>query len=246
MSELPGGTNDFVFKESKLIGEAPVDAIYERFTTSGIQRRITYNPESEEFPINLVRLIASVVKHGAYDDANSFETSMKTLETRQLSMTCGSVTLFAQRVLKEIGVRSRVITTLTLDEWNTYSNGHTILEVFVPRKKSWVAVDLDTNKMFSTGRGELASALDLADQGVGGMTLKDLTSTPVLDYSGFPKYQATAEFMIYDMLGWYKRMFQVIAIFDEQSQKYVFMTDDKGGGESGEFIRFQLLSIGAR
>lgn len=216
-----------VFSSPELISESADDAIYERFSSSGIERRITFNRNSEDFPLNLVRLIASVVKHGSRDDSMSQHDSLNTLKSRQLSMTCGSVSLLTKQILKDHGAKSRVVTTLTLDEWNTYSNGHTLLEIYLDHDKSWVAVDLDTNKTFITPEGKRASALDFTTHGISALSIVSLTSTPVLDYSGFPKYQSTAEYMVYNLPEWYKKMIQAVAIYDKNSQKYVFLADNE-------------------
>ena len=41
------------------------------------------------------------------------------------------------------GVKSRLVSSLTLDSWNSYDNGHIMIEVFRPELKKWVVYDID-------------------------------------------------------------------------------------------------------
>lgn len=223
MSEHPVGSFADIFSRESVIFESERDAIYERFSAEGIDRRITFTKSAKDFPMSLVRLLATVVKHGSNDDAQLYGASMETLKKRQLSMTCGAITLFAKDVLRDAGVTSRVVTTLNLGEWNTYSNGHTFLEVLNDKTGRWEAVDLDTKTIFVAPGGIRASALDIANHGIDEVGITRLTSTPVLDYSGFTEYQTTAEYMLYDLRGWYGKMVQAVGIYDENSKNYIFL-----------------------
>lgn len=191
-------------------GEA--DQINYRFDGINTDVVITYRPNAADFPLNLLRLLAARVVHGSRDDGISFEEGMQLLKNRQLSMTCGWISAFARRLLAEHGIKSRRIQSLTLDEWNTYDNGHTFLEVYLPSQRRWVAVDLDGKYWFSKVGGEPASALDIAQLGVDGIRFNKLANTPFLDYSGFDKYQVLGMFVSLNSEEWYRRMLQAIAL----------------------------------
>ena len=45
-------------------------------------------------------------------------------------------------------IKSRVVQTLTLDDWNTYDNGHTMIEVYRVDLQKWILYDLDNNAYF--------------------------------------------------------------------------------------------------
>ena len=228
MSEVAGGPILHYFNEgSGLLIEGDHDVILERFNGTSTDRKIVFNRLDDSFPINLLKMLAAVVKHGGLDDANPYEQSLDILRTRSLSMTCGTVSAFAQRLLDDIGVRSRVITTLTLEEWNTYDNGHTFLEVYIPKSKTWVAIDLDTKVFFSAPTIDRASLRDMMAAGVDQLTFTSFIDASSLDYSTFKKYQAIAEYATLNKKEWYGRVLQVFALRDAKTGKYVFATDDE-------------------
>jgi hypothetical protein len=61
----------------------------------------------------------------------------------RLSITCGPTATFVAYQFNKIGVRSRIVDTLTLDEWNDYDCGHTLMEIFDPAEKRWILYDSD-------------------------------------------------------------------------------------------------------
>lgn len=221
-SPLPGLFDD---KNSFLVA-GDLDVIVELFNGYKTERKIIYNRSDIDFPLNLLRTLSAVVKHGSLDDSMGFQQSFETLRSRQLSMTCGYVTNFAVEVLSGLGISSRVISTLNLGEWNSYDNGHTLLEVFLPGRKKWMAVDLDMKKSFVTPHTDKASLLDISDAGINNVNFLDLSSGPSIDYSGSKNYQTLSEFSVLNIRDWYKRVFQAFAVYDEGSGKYVFLADD--------------------
>lgn len=228
MSEVAGGPVLHYFDEgSGLLVEGDHDVILERFNGTSTDRKIVFNRADDSFPINLLKMLAAVVKHGGLDNAHPYEQSLEILRTRSLSMTCGTVSAFAQRLLDDIGVRSRVITTLTLEEWNTYDNGHTFLEVYIPKSKTWVAIDLDTKVFFSTPTIDRAALRDMMVAGVDQLSFPGFIDTSTLDYSTFQQYQTIVEFTTLNKKEWYGRVLQVFALHDATTGKYVFATDDE-------------------
>lgn len=206
--------------------ESNQNTIISRFDGNNEEHRILFNKEEPDYPLNLVRMLASVVKHGNIDDNKPFEQSISTLKHRQLSMTCGYISILTQQILKNLEIPSRIIATLTLEDWNTYDNGHTLLEIYQPKLNKWVAVDLDTKTIFKLKDSTNASLMDLTKVGLNDITLGKLTSTPIIDYSGITKTQIFAEYMASDLRKWYQRVFQVFSIQDNTSKKYVFMTNN--------------------
>lgn len=210
-----------------LLVEGDVDAILERFNGLSNDRRIVFRRADPDFPMNLLKMLSSVVKHGVYDNSNRYEQSLEALRGRSLSMTCGPVSVFAQKLLSSIGVKSRVATTLTLEEWNTYDNGHTFLEVYSTRSGKWVAIDLDTKGFFSTPTIARASLLEMMEAGVGRLSFPSYLNVSTLDYSTLRQYQSIVEFAFLNKEEWYGRVLQVYALYDAESGKYIFATDDE-------------------
>lgn len=84
--------------------------------------------------------------HGTKDRLLSHEERIKKIANNKLSLTCGDISLFIQRLLQQKGIESRIVSFLTMEQWNTYDNGHTLLEVKVDGK--WTLFDIDNNRYF--------------------------------------------------------------------------------------------------
>jgi hypothetical protein len=84
--------------------------------------------------------------HASDDDHLQYEEAKKAIKHRKLRMTCGSISHFTERFLKEQGFQCRFILTLTLDEWNDYNNGHSMVEVY--QHNRWELWDINQKKYF--------------------------------------------------------------------------------------------------
>jgi len=228
MSEVHGDKFKKYFEDSDgVLVDGAEDLIVSRFDGVTTERRIVFDRGNAEFPINLLRMISSLVKHGGLDNANKYQDSLEALRTRSLSMTCNTVSDFSREMLEDIGVKSRIVTTLTLDEWNSYDNGHTFLEVFTPYSNSWVAIDMDANVFFSTPTVEHASVLDMVLTDVDHISFPPYVRIASIDYSTFTQYQVISDFAFLNKKEWYLRVLQALALKDEATGKYVFATDDE-------------------
>lgn len=228
MAEVVDGSLDNYFNSgSGLLVDGKQDLIVSRFDGEITDRKIIFNRNDHEFPLNLLRMLASLVKHGGLDESKKYEESLEILRFRSLSMTCGTVSNFSRRLLEDLGIESRVVMTITLEEWNTYDNGHTFLEVFVPYSKKWVAVDLDANVSFSTPSSENASMLEIMAVSIDNISFLSLARISNLDYSTFDRYQVISDFASLNKREWYSRVLQAFAIKDAATGKYVFAADDE-------------------
>ncbi|MCR9196259.1 MAG: hypothetical protein NXH88_16080 [Hyphomonas sp.] len=191
------------------------------------QQRFFYSREfAKKNPFALLRLLAPQIKHGIRDDGLSVPALLKVLGHRSLSMTCGKASAFMKQVLEQAGVKARVGTSLTLESWNQYDNGHTFLEVYFPEITKWGVVDVDAERYFTLPDGSPASILDIAVGGIQSVQVNDLTQDAFLDYSGFVSGQFYGEYVRENLSSWYGRVFQAVGIFDEQRRKYLFISDD--------------------
>ena len=84
--------------------------------------------------------------HGTKDRLLSHEERIKKIANNKLSLTCGDISLFIQRLLQQKGIERRIASFLTMEQWNTYDNVHTLLEVKVDEK--WTLFDIDNNRYF--------------------------------------------------------------------------------------------------
>lgn len=93
-----------------------------------------------------LKYIASRHIHAHDDDNMSYEEAKKVIKKRKLKMTCGGISNFTEKYLQEKGFQCRFILTLTLDEWNDYNNGHSMVEVY--QHDRWELWDIDLKNYF--------------------------------------------------------------------------------------------------
>lgn len=227
-----------------LIVSGGEDLVVSKFDGKTTERKIVYNPDGDEFPIGLLKLLSSLVKHGAADNSKPHGDRILSLGKRSLSMTCNAVTDLAITILNDIGVRSRIVTTLALGEWNSYDNGHTFLEVYAPKLKKWVAIDLDAKVIFSTRESKMASAFDMVKSGPDGISYRKYSDIDSIDYSSFKDYQEIADFAFANKGDWCRRVLESIAIKDAKSGKYVFAT--KNQDDSDRILQYspEYMTVG--
>jgi len=108
------------------------------------KQRIVYEKDNNV----LLSSISWIVSHGNADDTLSFESLENKAKDSKLSITCGTMISWAQSLLGRLNIPSRIVLGLTLKEWNTYDNGHTLLEVYDNELHKWVVYDLDNNQYF--------------------------------------------------------------------------------------------------
>jgi len=97
----------------------------------------------------LMSSVAWIYSHGNSDNHKNFEEINTKALTSKIFGTCGSISIWIQEILKLQNIESRIVQTLTLDDWNTYDNGHTMIEIYRDDLKKWVLYDLDSNHYFS-------------------------------------------------------------------------------------------------
>ncbi len=184
-------------------------------------------------PLALLALVSSRFVHGTADSRASFHRLIAELHHRQLSLTCGEVSVFVDAILRRLGIKSRILTTLTLDEWNSYDNGHTMIEVYIEERRRWVAIDLDQKVVFkSSEHDEYLNGFDLATMNLDDLRIVSLVNADVIDYSGMVAYQSYLQFLRVNQVQWYQRVMQSIGIYDQRSSRYVFVTSDDNPSSS--------------
>ena len=96
----------------------------------------------------LVSGVCWIAYHGNRDDRSSVSERTINATQRKLSLTCTPLAYWANSILWNAGIRSRVVMTLTADEFNDHSNGHTLLEVYNATSGLWTLYDLSLNSYF--------------------------------------------------------------------------------------------------
>lgn len=163
-------------------------------------------------PRVLLSAIARLAVHGDADDgisggANSAATAM----TRTLSHTCGDAAPLGKYLLEQGDFVARIVDGFTLDEMNSYDNGHTMLEVVVGAER-W-AVDTDLKYTFhDPATGDPLDLVTLYDRLLfGDVEFRPLTDRPCVTDPGF-FWSWLIDEISDDPLRWYDRSFGIISI----------------------------------
>ncbi len=178
------------------------------------QQRIVYDSDVK----GLLSSIAWVVSHGTKDSFRPIDAWEKKAKAEKLSITCGEIVTLAAKILADFGIQSRLVTTLTLDQWNTYDNGHTLLEVKLDNV--WQLYDLDHNAKLTNLNNNPLTILSFADHVKDNSYKIDLIATDsIVDVSGFKSkkgydYVFMSEQVALETSVWYKRMIQVVMVQD--------------------------------
>lgn len=86
--------------------------------------------------------------HGNKDDHLDVETLAAIGTTRNISVTCGTISNLIRSELKKFRIDSRIAISSTIEQRNGLDDGHIMLEVRAD--KSWVLFDPDSRSFFGT------------------------------------------------------------------------------------------------
>jgi hypothetical protein len=93
-----------------------------------------------------IEALAAAHQHGYRDVEPSVEEMDRIAAERPVETTCGYVSRWAAEHLNRAGYPTRIVDTLTLDEWNGEDDGHVLIEVWT--EGDWVAIDIDQGVTF--------------------------------------------------------------------------------------------------
>lgn len=160
----------------------------------------------------LMSSLAWLVMHGEADDKLKYDKLLKKASKKKLILTCESIAKFAHKFLSDIGIKSRIVGARTLDKWNTYDNGHYLVEVFRSDLDKWVLYDLDSDAYFVKD-GRALSLIEYIDCD----TYEVIPiSSDIKSDRGISKFDFTfiEEARLVNLKQWYKRIMQLIYIDD--------------------------------
>lgn len=181
----------------------------------------------------LFRALAQIQAHGHRHDGLKFGDKIKAAQKGHLIITCHSISAFTLEILKGLGYRGRLITLLTLNEWNGYDNGHAILEYWSKQKRQWIVVDVDAHTLFRL-KGKFLSAYQFHRAVVENkpyeiFSLSDLGKLDYQDlYQGkdFSTYCDPTFHNEQALHNWYGRVAQAVAMRKEEQGNSLFPEDD--------------------
>ena len=94
--------------------------------------------------------------HGNKDDHLDVEALAAIGTTRNISVTCGTISNLLRNVLKKFRIESRIAVSSTIQQPNGLDDGHIMLEVRAG--KSWVLFDPDSRTFFGTNNRKIGVA----------------------------------------------------------------------------------------
>lgn len=183
------------------------------------QQRIVYENNVDA----LLSSIAWIHSHGNSDDKKSYSEINEKILHSKIFATCGSISEWAQNTLESNGVKSRIVSSLTLDQWNSYDNGHILIEAYRKNYNKWVVYDLDNNAYFSKNGIPLSLIEFSAQSSDLDYEINYIASNANLDVANFidDKTNYDYSFLIEARFvnensrkQWYKRVMQVPLIGD--------------------------------
>ena len=194
-------------------------------------QRIVFNGNVD----SLLSSVAWIYSHGNLDDKKTeTELNTKALNSKIFG-TCATISHWIQNLLDKQQINSRVVQTLTLDEWNNYDNGHTMIEIYREDHKKWVVYDLDNNAYFSINDVPLSLIEFVNSVKDDSYEINYIANDSRLDISNFLSingynYAFFSESIVANedtLREWYKRVIQVPLIPDLNNNYYFFDYDNR-------------------
>lgn len=167
----------------------------------------------------LMSSLAWIVAHGESDDNLTYSALIEKAKREKLFLTCQSVCEFSFNLLSSLGIPCRLIGTRTLEQWNSYDDGHYLIEVFRKDLDKWVIYDLDTDAYFVYDYNplsllEFTQHLESEDYEIHSL------SSDIRAESATPKQRYDFTFLNEGRLStlkcWYKRVMQLSFIILDQ------------------------------
>jgi hypothetical protein len=93
--------------------------------------------------------------HGNADDHQGVRGLRRLIRQRRLVISCTHAAMLCGELLTAAGYEARMVLAMTLETWNRWDNGHTLLEVRVP-DGAWFAYDPSFACVFAQGDRRLS------------------------------------------------------------------------------------------
>ena len=181
--ELFVKAGNYVFEDE--IFDCSIPGIY-RFSKPQVCNAQRIVLDKNEILNNLL-FFSLLAGRGNLDNGSNLNKLKKEAGTRFLCLTCGPLAKFVMELAKGNGIKTRVVSTHTLESTNTYNNGHTLLECKTKDSNSWIAFDVDKKCVFKDCSGNLLDAFELCREIVSGnrVEVEFLSKLPSLDLTNF-------------------------------------------------------------
>ena len=183
-------------------------------TNKDNQQRVVYEKNLDA----LISAIAWIHTHGNSDNHLSNKELTKKATKSKIFLTCGHVSSWALHILNSLGIKARLVGGLTLEEWNGYDDGHTLIEVYREDLNKWTIYDIDNNCYFLKD-GRPLSLLEFTNlSSSGDFEIKFISYDIRVDISNFKNEKTGFSYAFLSekrvatnetLKRWYKRVMQV-------------------------------------
>ena len=155
----------------------------------------------EEAGLNNLLFCSLLAIRGNSDDGSTIRELEREAGKRFLSLTCGPLASFVEQLAQGHGIRTRVVSTHTLQPMNSYNNGHTLLEYQPTGSSTWIAFDVDKKCTFQDGKGSMLDAFQLCREVAEGnpVEVKLMSKAPSLDLTKFSEYSNDYSYQFLEM-----------------------------------------------
>jgi hypothetical protein len=199
----------------------------------------------------LISGVSWIYSHGNSDNDKGFEEINNKALNSKIFGTCGAISTWIYGVLESQNIKSRIVHTLTLNEWNTYDNGHTMIEVYHDDFKKWVLYDLDNNAYFSKNEIPLSLIEFIDAVKSDDYEVHLLASDTRLDVSNFnAKNNYDFSFFAEGIYAnentkknWYKRVIQVPMIEEDKFSYFMTNNDEERKRVESYASYYKYLSL---
>lgn len=190
------------------------------------QQRIVFNGNID----SLLSSIAWIYSHGNSDNDKSIKELYDKALHSKIFGTCDNISHWVKHILDNHQIKSRVVQTLTLEDWYTYNNGHTMIEIYHPTLNKWVLYDLDNNAYFSVNQVPL-SLLEFHESiykenykihFLASDTKNDISNFTGNDEYDFAFLMESINSNENTLRDWYDRVVQVVIISDTENNYYFY------------------------
>ena len=185
------------------------------------QQRIVYESNLD----SLLSSICWIFSHGNIDDEEDFSYVNKKALTSKIFVTCGPLSSWANKFLDSLSIKSRTVSTLTLDPWNSYDNGHVLIEIFRDDLNQWVVYDLDNGCFFTCNKKPLSLIEFVESVPLNNYEIHRLSNRANMDISNFRDRKSNFDFAFIvesrlsneeKLREWYRHVIQIPLILDEK------------------------------
>lgn len=186
-------------------------------------QRIVYKNDIDA----LLSSIAWIASHGNADNGKSFkELNNKALHSK-LFLTCGHISSWALNLLNNQNILARRVSGLTLEKWNSYDNGHVMIEVYRESLNKWVLYDLNKGVYF-TKNDTLLSLIEFVNLiETQKYEIVPFSQNAKSDISNFKSRKTNYDYAFFvekinaNLKEWYKRVMQV-PLINHEGKNYFF------------------------